>query len=152
MWHGGRAVLAAAAMLALTACGAAGGSSSITVSQVRIPEPAGPTGAAYLTIANDGDADDRLVAVETDVAASTEIHESRLSNGVMSMERIDAVEVPAGDQAVLEPGGLHVMLIDVDQDLTAGDTVELTLVFDGAGEHAVDAEVVPLVGGDAASE
>jgi copper(I)-binding protein len=152
MWKGGRAVLAGAVMLALSACGAASGSSSITVSDARVPEPAGPTGAAYLTITNDGDAGDRLVAVETDVASSAEIHESTLTNGVMSMEHLDAVDVPAGGQAVLEPGGLHVMLIDVDQDLTAGDTVALTLVFDGAGEQAVDAEVIPLVGGDTPSE
>lgn len=151
MCSGGRAVLAGAAMLILTACGAASGSSSITVSNARVPEPAGPTGAAYLTIANDGDGGDRLVAVETDAASSAEIHESTLTNGVVSMQRVDAVDVPAGGQAVLEPGGMHVMLIDVDQDLSVGDTVELTLVFDGAGEQVVDAEVVPLVG-DAPSE
>jgi hypothetical protein len=145
------AVLMSAAVLTITACGAAAGSSSITVSNVRIPEPAGPTGAAYLTIANDGDGDDRLVAIETDVASSAEVHESMLTNGAMSMRPVDGVDVPAGGQAVLEPGGLHVMLVDVDQDFAVGDTVELTLVFDGAGEQAVDAEVVPLVGGETPS-
>jgi copper(I)-binding protein len=154
MWRSGRAgrvgaaTLIGAATLALTACGAAGGSSSITVSNARIPEPAGPTGAAYLTIVNDGDGADRLVAIETDVASSAEIHESRLTNGAMSMQPVEAVDVPAGGRAIFEPGGMHVMLLDVEQDLTAGDTVELSLVFDGAGEQVVNAEVIPLVGGD----
>jgi hypothetical protein len=144
MWS--RVIAAGLTALVLSACGAAAGSSSIRVSNVRIPEPAGPTGAAYLTITNDGDGDDRLVTIETDVASSAEIHESTLTNGAVSMQPVDSVDVPAGGRAVLEPGGMHVMLIDVNQDLAVGDTVELTLVFAGAGEQAVDAEVVPLVG------
>jgi len=141
-----RAVLPGVLGLLLAACGAAG-SPAITASDARIPQPAGPNGAAYLTLANDGDGDDRLIAVDTDAASDVELHESTLEGGVMSMRPVDGIDVPAGGQVRLEPGGLHVMLLDVDPDLEVGDTVPLTLTFDASGEQTVEAEVVPLVGG-----
>jgi hypothetical protein len=60
------------------------------------------------------------------------------------MQQVDAVDVPAGGEAVLEPGGYHVMLIGVTEELAEGDTVDLTLEFAESGEQTVSAEVVPL--------
>jgi copper(I)-binding protein len=128
----------------LAAC--AEGTPAITVSDARIPAPAGANGAFYLTLANDGDGDDRLVDVATDVAADAQLHQSRMEDGVMSMQPVDGIDLPAGDEAVLEPGGLHVMLVEIDQGLTEGDTVEVTLMFDHADPQRVTAEVVPLGG------
>jgi hypothetical protein len=138
-----RPTLAVSTALLLTACTPAG-SPSITVSDARVPEPAGPNGAAYMTLANDGEGDGRLVAVETDVADVAEIHETTMNDGSMSMQQVDGIDVPAGGSTALEPGGLHVMLLNVDQDLAVGDTVALVLTFDGGDEQTVDAEVVPL--------
>lgn len=135
------ATLLTAAMLLGGCSGAA--SSEITVSDARVPVPPGPNGAAYMTLANDGDADDRLIAATTDVAGSAELHETATDGGTMSMQPVEGIAVPAGGQAVLEPGGLHIMLLDVAGDLREGDTVELTLTFDVAGEQTVTAEVVP---------
>jgi hypothetical protein len=139
-------------VLLLTACGAAVGTPAVTVTDARMPQPAGPNGAAYMTLTNAGDGDDRLVAVETDVAGEAQIHESTLDGGVMSMQQVDGVDLPAGDTVSLEPGGLHVMLLDVRGDLAVGDTVPLTLSFTTTGEQTVTVEVVPLVGGDGATE
>jgi copper(I)-binding protein len=97
-----------------------------------------------MTLANDGEGDGRLVAVETGVADVAEIHEATMNDGSMSMQQVDGIDVPAGGSTALEPGGLHVMLLNVDQDLAVGDTVALTLTFDGGDEQMVDAEVVPL--------
>jgi copper(I)-binding protein len=147
-----RVVVAATTVLLLAACGGAAGSSVVTVSDARIPQPAGPNGAAYMMLANDGDGNDRLVGVETDVARSVEIHESTLDDGVMSMRQVDGIDLPAGGRILLEPGGLHVMLVDVDPNLAVGDTVALTLTFEGAGRRTVDAEIVPLVGDDTGTQ
>jgi periplasmic copper chaperone A len=147
-----RGVLPGALGLLLAACGGAAGTPAITVSEARIPQPAGPNGAAYMTMVNDGDGDDRLLAVETTAASSAQLHESTLQGGVMSMRQVDGIDVPAGGRALLEPGGFHAMLLDVDTDLAVGDTVTLTLTFEASGEQLVEAEVVPLIGGDTGSE
>lgn len=137
------ALLLMVVMLA-AACGGAAAGSRISVSDARVPVPAGPNGVAYMTLVNDGDTSDRLVAVSSDVAASVELHETTTREGSMSMQPVDDVEIPAGGKTVLEPGGLHVMLVEVDADLVEGDTVDLTLTFEGAGEQTFTADVVPL--------
>jgi copper(I)-binding protein len=135
---------ATALLLLLAACGAAATGSEIVVSDARVPVPAGANGAGYLTLANDGDADDRLVGASTDIAEAVELHESSMEGGSMSMRQLEGIDVPAGGAAVLEPGGLHLMLVGVTDELTVGDAVELTLEFAEAGEQTVRAEVVPL--------
>ncbi len=140
-----RAVHALATGVLLAACGGAAGSPSITASDVRAPEPAGPNGAVHLTLRNDGDSDDRLVSAGSDVAGRVEIHESTMADGTMSMQPVDGVDIPAGGEAMLESGGLHIMLIDVREDLMEGDTFDLTLSFESSDDQTVTAEVVPLV-------
>jgi copper(I)-binding protein len=76
------------------------------------------------------------------VAASVELHETTMgSDGTMSMARIDRLDLPADGSLVLEPGGYHLMLVDADR-LEVGETVEVTLIWETAGEMAVEAEVV----------
>ena len=140
-----RAALGLAGTALAAACAGAAGSPSLTVSDVRAPEPAGPNGAVYLTIRNDGDADDRLVGAGSDVAEQVEVHETTMSDGTMAMQPVEAVDVPAGGEAVLETGGVHIMLIGVREDLAQGDTFAVTLSFETSGDQVVDAEVVPLL-------
>lgn len=148
-------------------------------------------GAVYLTITNDGDADDALVsaAVDPSVAATTEVHETVVAGSgdsamtestpgdsamtattmgdttampgdttmggtdstampgeqMMTMQPIDRLPVPAGDTVVLEPGGYHIMLLDLAAPLEVGSTVEVTLSFEVSGQRVVTATV-----GDAA--
>ena len=83
--------------------------------------------AAYLVLTNPLDIADALVAVETEVADTAEIHSVTMDDGVMRMRPVDAVEVPAGGEAVLEPGGYHIMLIGLTGPLTEGDSVDLRL-------------------------
>lgn len=70
-----------------------------------------------------------------DEAHSDDAH----STGGMSMREVDAVEVPAGDTITLEPGGLHVMLLDLAGPIEEGQAIPLTLTFEQAGEIRVDA-------------
>jgi copper(I)-binding protein len=109
--------------------------------------PMAKTGAAYFTIVNSGGAADRLVAVETDAAGMSMLHENKVVDGIASMTHRDAIEVPANAEVKLEPRGIHVMLMDLKAPLKRGDEVRLTLTFDKAGRISIG---VP-VGGVAAT-
>jgi hypothetical protein len=67
----------------------------------------------------------------------------------MRMRPVDAVEVPAGGEAVLEPGGLHVMLIGLKAPLEEGDSFALRLVFEDAGEVEVVTTIEDIAHGGA---
>ena len=140
---------------ALAACSAGRPAPKIEVSdawvlfvgaQMQGGEPTGmqmgsTNGVAYMVLHNRGNAPDRLLRVQSDVAHTLELHKSEVKNGVMMMNPVEFVEVPAGGQAELKPGGLHVMLIRLTRGLTPGDQVTLTLVFETSGEITVQAEV-----------
>jgi copper(I)-binding protein len=121
--------------------GSATGTPAITVERAFIPTPAGANGALYFEIANEGDGDDHLIGASTSVADEAILHRTTSSDdGLMGMERVEDLEIPAGETVTLEPGGLHVMLMDVD-DLEEGDTVDVDLEFETSGVVTVEAEV-----------
>lgn len=131
------AVLAVGAMV-LAACGGTGGP---TVLDARIGAPTGPNAALYFTV--ESDESDMLVGASTDVATAVDLHETQMdSDGTMGMVAIDQLVVPAGGELVLEPGGYHLMLIEVDQSLQTGDEVDVVLEFATAGKVDISAEVV----------
>ena len=99
-------------------------------------------GAAFMTITSHGAAD-RLVAFSSPACTRPELHTHINDNDVMRMRQVEAIDVPAGGSAVLKPGGLHLMLIDLTGRLVEGETVEVTLVFETAGEVTVR---VPIKG------
>jgi periplasmic copper chaperone A len=107
------------------------------------------TGAAYLTVRNDGDQDDRLIGVASDVADKAQLHSSVMQDGVMRMRAVEAVEVPAHGSAVLEPGGLHVMLVGLKAPLEEGGSFALTLTFEDAGEVEVMTTIEDIAHGGA---
>ncbi len=108
---------------------------------VRPTLGAGRTTAAYVTIANNGTAADRLTAADTPGAGSVEIHTAGMKDGVMRMRRLEGLDIPAGDTVTMAPGGYHIMIIDVEDPVQAGSVVPLTLTFEGAGSVSVDAVV-----------
>lgn len=110
----------------------------------RATVPGMPTSIVYATIANDGAADDRLIAAATPVAGTVELHRTLETNGVASMPPVAAIPVKAGGSASLAPGGYHIMLMDLKRPLKAGETLPLTLTFATAGQVAVTVEVLPL--------
>jgi hypothetical protein len=99
-------------------------------------------GAAYMTITNGTGQADALVSVATDAAANPEIHQTTEdASGMMGMHPVERLNIPAGGTVTLEPGGFHIMLINLTGELVAGSTIELTLTFEQAGEVTVTAEV-----------
>jgi periplasmic copper chaperone A len=103
---------------------------------------AGLNSAVYLWIENKGTSPERFVAARGDVANAIEIHESSMVDGIMQMKMLPTgAEIPAGTRVDFKPGGLHIMLIDVKQDLVPGGSFKLTLVFQSGREAVVDVVV-----------
>lgn len=99
-------------------------------------------GAVYMIIANQGSEPERLIGANADVANAVEIHETTMEGDVMRMQQLTGgLEIPAGTEVTLEPGGYHVMLIGLNRDLAIGDRFPLALQFAESGEMVVEAEV-----------
>lgn len=106
------------------------------------PAPAGGAGGAFLTVINAGSEADRLIAVRSPAAPTTELHETIDDNGVMKMRHAPAgFEVPANGKLELKPGGKHVMFMGLTSALTEGGQVEMTLTFEKAGEITIQAPI-----------
>ena len=98
-------------------------------------------GAVYLTLRNTGSDTDSLVSASTPVADRTEIHTHVHENGMMMMRQVEKVELPGGGEATLEPGGLHLMLFNINSPMTEAKEFPLTLRFEAAGEVEVTVRV-----------
>ena len=107
----------------------------------RALPPNAPVGAAYLSVANQGDQADRLVAMSSPIAAKVEMHTMVQAGEVMKMEQLEAIAIPAGEKVVLAPGHNHLMLFGLKKPLVAGEHFPLTLIFEKAGEVEVEVAV-----------
>jgi copper(I)-binding protein len=107
---------------------------------------AGRNGVVYLTLTGK-DGGDRLIAASSPIASRVELHETVMDEGVMKMREVKDLPIPAGGTAALQPGGLHLMLMNLKQPLKEGETVSVTLVFEKAG--AVTAQAVVAKAGAA---
>ncbi|NLG60134.1 MAG: copper chaperone PCu(A)C [Gammaproteobacteria bacterium] len=111
---------------------------------LRQPPPSAGVSAGYLLIENPGAYADRLLAVETDAAERVEIHEMDEVDGLMRMREIEGgLEIPAGGEVALQPGGYHLMLMGAGEGVVAGRHVDAVLVFERAGRVGVTFEVRP---------
>lgn len=111
---------------------------------LREPPPAARAAGGYLTIANQGQTTDRLLAVEGDVASTIEVHEMSNVDGVMRMQALPkGLAIEPGQTVELKPGGFHVMFTGLKAPLKVGDAVNATLVFEKAGRVPVTFGVEP---------
>jgi copper(I)-binding protein len=108
------------------------------------PTPNGArTGACYVTLSSAG-RDDRLVGVTTPAAGVVMIHQMSTEDGVMRMSEMEGgLPLPADATVTLEPGGTHLMLMQLNGPLVRGATVTLTLDFEVAPDVTVEAQVRP---------
>lgn len=108
----------------------------------RATLPNAPVGAGYLTITNNGTADDALVSAKSPVAGMTQIHEMKMEGDVMKMTALpDGLVIPAGQSVTLAPGGLHIMFMDLKEPLVEGAMVPVTLTFATAGTIDIELAV-----------
>jgi copper(I)-binding protein len=104
--------------------------------------PSGGTSAAYFTITNGQLVDDAITGASSPVATSAGVHETTTdSSGMMGMHEVASVPIPAGSTVTFQPGGYHVMLMGLKQELKTGDRVELQLTTSRSGTIRVIAEV-----------
>lgn len=124
----------------LAACSAGGAEIEIKDAWVR-PAEAGMNTAVYFIIDNPGE-QDRLIATQSTIANAVEIHRSHVdAAGVAHMEKLESVNIPAHDQLVFEPGGLHIMLLELSRELVPDEEIQLRLHFAGQGEVTIDVPV-----------
>ncbi len=123
--------------------------SNLQIIHPHIPQPAASAKAAggFMTIVNTGSQPDRLIGIETDIAAKAEVHESKVdANGVGTMEHVEALEIPAGGTVSLEHGGYHIMLMGLTGPLSAGEMHKAVLIFQKVGRVEIEFEVDAPVG------
>ncbi|AZG88372.1 copper chaperone PCu(A)C [Pseudomonas syringae pv. pisi str. PP1] len=104
--------------------------------------PNAPTVAAYFTLENKGDSVDRLISVDTPIAGQAQLHEHVHADGLMKMQHVQAVDIPAGAKVAFAPMAWHVMLLDIKDrsKLVVGQRFPMTLHFEKAGD--VEVQVV----------
>jgi periplasmic copper chaperone A len=121
---------------------AAAASPSIEDAWVRRAPPRAPVLGGFASIRNTGKTPERLLSARSADAGRVEIHEMRMDEGVMRMRRVqDGLEIAPGRTLSLRPGGYHLMLFEPKRTFAAGETIEIVLRFERAGERRVRFEV-----------
>jgi copper(I)-binding protein len=121
----------------------------ISISDARLVLPAvkGNPGAVYFTVHNDSASAQTIGGAEVKGARSAMIHQSTMANGMSEMHAMGPIAVPANGTLAFEPGGLHVMAMDLDGTLANGGTTDVTLAFESGDKAVFPAEI--LAAGDA---
>lgn len=141
-------LLAAALIFSTGVLAAAADQISVQEPYVRLAPPNAPATGAFMVIKNNGDKDVKVLKADNPASKVTELHTHLNEGGVMKMRPVAAIDVKAKGEAVLQPGGLHVMLIDLKAPMKEGDIVPITLTFDDGSSKKVDAKVVrPVAAG-----
>lgn len=122
-----------AAMLALASMQAVAANISVTDAWARATMPGQKVSGAYMQITSDADA--RLVGASSPAVPRVEVHEMKMDGDVMRMREVKAVELPKGRTVALEPGGFHIMLMNLPKPIAAGETIPLTLVIESDGKR-----------------
>lgn len=119
---------------------------AVTVSDAyaRAVPPGQPNSASFMVLSNASAVDHALVGARSDAAETVELHTHNMKDGMMQMRRVQKIDIPAGAETRLQPGGLHVMLIGLKGDLQPGDELTLNLQFEDGSMLEVAAPVRKL--------
>ncbi len=136
-------VMLTSVLLALSATTAFAGDIEIKAPWVRGTVAGQTATGAFMEITSKSGAS--LVGAASPVAGVTEVHEMKMDGGVMKMRAVARLDLPAGKPVILGPGGYHVMLMNLKQMIKTGDSVPLTLQFEGKDTKVEMIEVVAEV-------
>ena len=128
-----------ASLLTLTASAWAQTSVKVDDAWVRGTVASQKATGAFMRLTSAADA--RLVSATSPVAEVVEIHEMAMENDIMKMRQIPGLALPAGKATELKPGGFHIMLMGLKGQVKGGDSVPLTLTFEGADKKTFTQEV-----------
>lgn len=136
-------VMLTSVLLALSATTAFAGDIEIKAPWVRGTVAGQTATGAFMEITSKSGAS--LVGAASPVAGVTEVHEMKMDDGVMKMRAVARLDLPAGKPVILGPGGYHVMLMNLKQTIKPGDSVPLTLQFEGKDKKVEMVEVAAEV-------
>ena len=108
----------------------------------------GGNGAVYFVIENHNATMDELIGAASSVADAVEVHESKMDGDMMMMNHMESVALEPSQKVEFKPGGYHVMMIGLKQDLKAGDEIEITLQFKNSPDITLTVPVKELDGMD----
>jgi periplasmic copper chaperone A len=133
------------AFIAIAGCAMAF-AGDITVENPFVKEVAAqmPNSAAFMTVNNKGAKAVSLINARSAASKIVEFHTHTHKDGMMTMYRVEKIEIPAGGKVELKPMGFHVMLIDLNKPIKEGESVEMELVFDNGESVKVSAPVKKL--------
>ena len=103
--------------------------------------------AAYMMIHNMAETGDKILAVSSSHAERVEMHTHSMSEGVMRMRKVEAIDLPAKGHTELKPGGLHLMIFGLKRQIKTGEMLPLKLTFQKAGDVEIKAVVGAKPGG-----
>ena len=122
-------------------------SSTVTIREAwaRATPPGIRVGGGYVTVVNSGTQPDRLIGASSPLSDKTEIHTSETTGGMARMRWLEkGLEIPAGKEVVLAPGGVHLMFMGLKRPIVKDEVVPVTLRFERAGEIAVELRAGPI--------
>jgi periplasmic copper chaperone A len=131
-------------LIALTACANTNAQSAeLTIEDIWArPGISGGNSAVYFTIENPTDEADTLISAEAEIAEFVELHMTSMdAEGNMLMQQQENIPVAAGGRVEFRPGGLHVMLIQLRQNLAVDETILVTLHFENRGSIQIQATI-----------
>ena len=138
----GRLIIVLAAFAVLVAACSSGDDAVTVEDPWGRPSPSSAENAAFYMQLDGAAEDDLLVSASSSACSVVELHETQMSDGVMSMQHLpQGIPVPAGETVALEPGGLHVMCMGVQSPFAVGDMIEVGLEFENSGSMTVEAEI-----------
>ena len=152
-----RFMMAFASLLAagtLHAHGTHAGNIHVEEAQARATVGNQANGAAFITIENQGAAEDALLSAATSVAGKVEIHNMSMDGDVIKMRAVERIDLKVGEKIEMKPGhGYHIMLMGLKKPLKAGESFPMQLRFRKAGKVQVTVKVMetgsaPKSGGD----
>ena len=120
-------IVCAALGLLLSVTSSPGATLAVQDAWIREAPPTASVLAAYMVISNTGESPVGITAIASPDFELTELHRTIVESGVARMVPIEKLEIPAGDTISLDPGGIHLMLINPLHPLRAGDTVTLII-------------------------
>jgi len=121
------------------------GSMHISTPWARATPKGAATGAGYLTITNKGAAPDTVSCVSDDASVQCQIHSMTMEGGVMKMRPAEGgLEIKPGETVTLQPGGYHIMFVNLKHPLEPGQSVKATLKFEHAGTVDVEYPIVAI--------
>lgn len=128
-----KTTLASALLISFISLPAWAANISVTETWARTTVPGQKVSGGYFQITSDADA--RLVKASSTAVPRVEMHEMSMDGDVMRMREVKAIDLPKGMTVSLEPGGFHLMLMNLKKPIAAGDMIPVTLVVESGGKR-----------------